>query len=107
MSAYMASVRMMESSIGSVSHLVAQCESQQEERTSNFTTDIEKSIETLRSKATELRADSENKMLFDGATEMPTALGFSDPSASPNDSQTESEVRTIDQLFPPHLPHDL
>ena len=60
-----ASVRMMETSMGQVAHLVAQCESQQEERTTNFTNDIEKSIETLRSAATELRSDSEDKRLFD------------------------------------------
>ncbi len=69
-----ASVRMMETSMGQVAHLVAQCESQQEERTNNFTTDIENSIETLRTKATELRAESEDKMLFDGETPMEEAL---------------------------------
>ena len=69
-----ASVRMMESSNGQVSHLVAQSQEKQEERTNNFTTDIDAKIEALRTKASELRQESENPILFDGKTEMNDAL---------------------------------
>ena len=69
-----ASVRMMESSIGQVSHLVAQNQEKQEERTNAFTADIDAKIEALRTKATDLRQESENPILFDGKTEMSEAL---------------------------------
>lgn len=70
-----ASVRMMETSLGQVTHLVAQVEAAQEERTNQFTEDIETSIASLRTASDELRAESEDKMLFDGGTDMIEALG--------------------------------
>lgn len=70
-----ASVRMMETSLGQVTHLVAQVEASQEERTNQFTDDIETSIASLRTASDELRAESEDKMLFDGNTDMIEALG--------------------------------
>ena len=70
-----ASVRMMETSLGQVTHLVAQVEAAQEERTNQFTEDIETSIASLRTASDELRAESEDKMLFDGKTDMIEALG--------------------------------
>ena len=69
-----ASVRMMETSLGQVTHLVAQKESEQEEKTNNFTGSIESSIEALRNSASELRTECEDKMLFDGTTPLPDAL---------------------------------
>ncbi len=48
-----ASVKMMETMLGSLSHLVAQVESQQEERTTGFTEEIETNIAQLRTKADE------------------------------------------------------
>ena len=71
-----ASVKMMESSSGQVSHLVAQEGEKQEERTSNFTTDIDAQIESLRTKASELRQESDNPILFDGDTDMGEALAL-------------------------------
>ena len=54
-------MRMMDTSLGQVTHLVAQVEASQEERTTQFTVDIEKSIDELRTKADELRSESEDK----------------------------------------------
>ena len=53
---------------------MAQSQEKQEERTNNFTTDIDAKIEALRTKASELRQESENPILFDGKTEMKEAL---------------------------------
>ena len=66
----------METMLGSLSHLVAQVESQQEERTTGFTEEIETNIAQLRTKADELLAESEDASLFDGNTEMTDALAL-------------------------------
>ena len=50
---------MMETMLGSLSHLVAQVDSQQEERTTGFTEEIETTIAQLRTKADELLAECE------------------------------------------------
>jgi len=71
-----ASVKMMETMLGQLSHLVAQVESQQEEKTTGFTEDIETGIAQLRTKADELFAESEDKMLFTSETEMLDALAL-------------------------------
>ena len=71
-----ASVKMMETMLGHLTHLVAQVESQQEEKTNAFTEKIETSIEELRTNASELRQQSEDKSLYDGNTEMIDALAF-------------------------------
>ena len=71
-----ASVKMMETVNGSLSHLVAQVESQQEERTTGFTEEIETGIAQLRTKADELMAESEDASLFDGNTDMADALSL-------------------------------
>ena len=89
----MASVRMMESSLGQVAHLVAQCESSQEEKTNNFTGSIESSIETLRNKASELRTESEDKRLFDGETEMSEALELLESLTATFDALKADSIR--------------
>ena len=71
-----ASVKMVETMNGSLSHLVAQVESQQEERTTGFTEEIETGIAQLRTKADELMAESEDASLFDGNTDMADALSL-------------------------------
>jgi len=71
-----ASVKMMESMLGALSHLVAQVESGQEEKTTGFTEDIETGIAQLRTKADELYAESEDKSLFTADTEMIDALAL-------------------------------
>ena len=53
---------------------------------------IEQSIATLRTKADELLADSEDKMLYDGDTEMIEALGKLDTAASLTASLKEYEI---------------
>lgn len=56
--------------------LLVQVEGTLEDRTVSFTDDIENSIGVLRTKATELDAESKNPMLFDGKTEMVEALSL-------------------------------
>ena len=73
MDAEAASMKMMETMQTQLTHLIAQVESSQEERTTQFTEDIETSIAQLRTKSTELFAESEDKSLFDGATEVSRA----------------------------------
>jgi len=69
-----ASVKMLDSQLTSLSHLVAQVESGQEERSGHFIDSIETSIDLLRTRATELFAESEDPRLFDGKTELGEAL---------------------------------
>ena len=46
---------MMETWLGQVAHIVAECEGGQEEKTNNFVGSIDTSIEQLRNRASELR----------------------------------------------------
>ncbi|KAL3909338.1 MAG: hypothetical protein SGPRY_009465, partial [Prymnesium sp.] len=71
-----ASVKMMESMLSNLSALVQQVDSTLEERTTAFCDDIETSIVSLRTQATELDAEANDPILFDGETEMVDALSL-------------------------------
>ena len=79
-----ASVKMMESMLTQLGSLVAQVESTLEDKTNQFTEDIETSIGELRTKTTELSAEAKDPILFDGTTEMVEAL---------------SKLEALDQAF--------
>ena len=61
-----ASVKMTETMLTQLTNLVSQGESTLEERTTGFVVDIETSINELRTKASELKVESEDKALYDG-----------------------------------------
>ena len=65
-----ASAAMMDSMLSTLSALVSQQESTLEERTTDFAEDIKTAISELRTKTTELRAETEKPILCDGETGM-------------------------------------
>ena len=69
-----ASRKMMEQSLGQLRYQIAVVESAQEEKTVQFTDDIDKGISHLRTRADELLASAEDPRLFDGGTDVAEAM---------------------------------
>ena len=83
-------------------------ESQQEERTTGFTEEIETGIAQARTRADELLAESDDASLFDGNTEMVTLTLTLTPTLiltpTPTPTLTPTPTPTPTSTLTPNLP---
>jgi dynein heavy chain len=87
-----ASRKMMDQSLSQLRYQIAVVESAQEEKTAQFTDDIDKGISNLRTRADELLANAEDPRLFDGETEVSEAMEvLSSLSATLDELATDSK----------------